>query len=153
MCALYHRGKLGSVADPTADGSASFYLDEEQEPTLVFEGHVGEVLDAQGAWQEINRRIECDPGDFFDRYEEYRVPVDKLLALASACRTIAREIDESGVYESRAERVRSSPSCATEQFQIVTTATGSELRRALFDLADLADQAQKDNKTIWAALL
>jgi hypothetical protein len=72
------------VADPTADGSAFFYLDNEQELRLAFEGHVGEVLAAQGVWQEINRRIECDPTGLFDRCEEYPIPVDKVIALAAA---------------------------------------------------------------------
>lgn len=126
------------------------YLGDDEDPSPTFVGHVGEVLDAQGVWGEVNRRIECDPSGFFDRWEAYRGPIDKLGVLATACRGISNEVNELETYECRENGVRRSVDGDIEHFQVVTTATGEELRQALLSLADLADRASGESRTIRA---
>jgi hypothetical protein len=131
------------VHNESAHGSAEFFLGDDDEPALVFPGHVGEVLDSEGVWQELNVRIDCDPGDFFDRYEAYLVTVDRLELLASACRDLSQRFETGMVFERH----------SSERGVIVARANGDELRAALLGLADLADRAKSQGQTISAALL
>jgi hypothetical protein len=136
----------------TSSGEADFYLDADNPPVMTFAGHVGVLLDAQGVWAELNRRLRCDPGDFFDRFEGYEVSLDRLGLLASGCRDLAERFVEGTVYEDRRPAVRINRGQRSEHYEVVTTATGEELRAALATLADLADRAGRENRTIWADL-
>lgn len=124
---------------------AAFYLNSGDdpmfaEPNLYIPGNVAEVLFAEGVMADLSERVGLDPG--LKRREGHLVHVDRLRDLASACRDLAdRYNDPDATYEGPTFRVIRQTGSHRSESTVVAAASGAEIRTALVQMVDLADQA------------
>ena len=135
---------------------AAFYLKAGTDPIfgdpdLSVAGNIAEVLFAEGLFSEISSRLGLTPG--FTQHLGNVVPVNLLGVLAAVCRELGKRYsDPDARYEAKTVNIVRQRGDRREESVLVISATGMEVRAALTDLAQLADEAARQRVEILAVL-